>query len=46
MKKNCKKQQKELRVEKVFKRKSDKLYVKSKGFGNSFNSWVDKKTWY
>ena len=26
-------------IEKVFKRKDDKLYVKWKGYGNSFNSW-------
>ena len=25
------------------KRKGDKLYVKWKGYDNSFNSWVDKK---
>ena len=30
--------QKEFRIEKVVKRKSDKLYVKWKGYGNSFNS--------
>ena len=35
--------QKEFRIEKVIKRKGDKLYVKWKGFDNSFNSWVDKK---
>ena len=26
------------------KRKGDKLYVKWKGYDNSFNSWIDKKT--
>ena len=31
------------RIEKVIKRKSDKLYVEWKGFDNSFNSWIDKK---
>ena len=36
MKKNC-------RIEKVIKRKGDKLYVKWKGYDNSFNSWIDKK---
>ena len=36
--------QKEFRVEKVIKRKGDKLYVKWKGYNNSFNSWIDKKT--
>ena len=30
--------QKEFRIEKVIKRKSDKLYVKRKGYDNSFNS--------
>ena len=35
--------QKEFRIEKVLKRKGDKLYVKWKGYDNSFNSWTDKK---
>ena len=35
--------QKEFRVEKVIKRKGDKLYVKWKGYGSSFNSCIDKK---
>ena len=35
--------QKELRIEKVIKKKGDKLYVKWKGYDNLFNSWVDKK---
>ena len=35
--------QKEFRVEKVIKRKGDKLYVKWKSYDNSFNSWIDKK---
>ena len=35
--------QQELRIEKVLKRKGDKLYVKWKGYNNSFNSWADKK---
>ena len=35
--------QKEFRVEKVIKRKEDKLYVKWKGCDNSFNSWFDNK---
>ena len=26
----------------VFKRKGDKIYVKWKGYDNSFNSWIDK----
>ena len=35
--------QKEFRIEKVIKRKEDKLYVKWKDYDNSFNSWIDKK---
>ena len=35
--------QKESRIEKVIRRKGDKLYVKWKGYNNSFNSWADKK---
>ena len=35
--------QKELRIEKVLKRKGDKLYVKWKGYNNSFNSSIHKK---
>ena len=35
--------QKEFRIEKVIKRKDDKIYVKWKGYYNSFNSWIDKK---
>ena len=35
--------QREFRVEKVIKRKGDKLYVKWKGYDSSFNSWIDKK---
>ena len=35
--------QNEFRVEKVIKRKGDKLHVKWKGYDNSFNSWIDKK---
>ena len=30
-------------IEKVLKIKGDKLYVKWKGYDNSFNSWIDKK---
>ena len=43
MKKNCEKNQKKFRIEKVIKKKRDKLYVKWNGYDNSFNSWVDKK---
>ena len=35
--------QKEFRIEKVIKRRDDKLYIKWKGFDSSFNSWIDKK---
>ena len=35
--------QEEFRIEKVLKRKGDKLYVKRKGYDDSFNSWIDKK---
>ena len=35
--------QKEFRIEKVIKRKDDKLYVKWKGYNNPFNSWINKK---
>ena len=34
---------KKFRKEKVIKRKGDKLYVKWKGYNNSFNSWIEKK---
>ena len=35
--------QQTFRIEKVIKRKGNKLYVKWKGYDNSFNSWIDKK---
>ena len=35
--------QKEFRIEKILKKKGAKLYVKWKGYDNSFNSWIDKK---
>ena len=35
--------QQEFRVEKVLKRKGNKLYVKRKGYNNSFKNWIDKK---
>ena len=34
--------QEEFRIEKVVKRKGDKIYVKWTGYDNSFNSWIDK----
>ena len=35
--------QKEARVEKVIKKKGNKVYVKWKGDDSSFDSWIDKK---
>ena len=35
--------QKEFRIEKIIKRKGDKLFVKWKGYDNSFNRWINKK---
>ena len=35
--------QEEFRIEKVIKRNGNKLYVKWKGYDNSFNSWINKK---
>ena len=35
--------QEEFRIEKVIKRKGDKLYVRRKGDDSSFNSWINKK---
>ena len=35
--------QREFKIEKATKRKGDKLYVKWRGYDNSFNSWIDKK---
>ena len=43
MTKNKKTNHKEFRVEKVIKRKGDKLYVKWKGYYSSFNSWMNKE---
>ena len=34
--------QEEFRIEKGIRLKGDKLYVKWKGYDNSFNSWIDK----
>ena len=42
MQKNCKKQRQKFRIEKVIKRKGNKLYVKWKGNDNLFNSRIDK----
>ena len=35
--------QNEYRIEKVIKRKGNKLYEKWKGYDNSFTSWIDEK---
>ena len=35
--------QKQFRIEKIIKRKGNKLYVKWKGCDDSFNIWIDKK---
>ena len=35
--------QESFRIEKILKRKGDKLYIKYKGYDHPFNSWVDKK---
>ena len=42
-KKNDKKHQEEFRIEKVIKRKYDKLYFKWEGYDNLLNSWIDAK---
>ena len=38
-----KKKSKELRIEKLIKRKSDKLCVKWRGYNHLFNSMIDKE---
>ena len=44
MKKSCKKtSQEKFIIEKVLKRKGDKLYVKWKGYDSRSSSWIDKK---
>ena len=35
--------QEEFRIERVIKKKRNKLYVKWKGYDNSLKSWIDKK---
>ena len=35
--------QEKFRIEKVLKRNGEKLYVRWKGYDNSFNSWVNEK---
>ena len=43
MKRIAKENQEEIIIYKVIKKKGNKLYVKRKGYDNSFNSWIDKK---
>ena len=38
--------QKKFRIEKVIKKKGNKLHVKWKGYDNSCNNWIDKKTYH
>ena len=35
--------QEQFRIEKVIMKKGNKLYVKWKGYDNSFSSWINKK---
>ena len=42
-KKELQKTNQEFRIEKVIKKKGDKVNVKWKGYDSSFNSWIDKK---
>ena len=35
--------QQKYRIEKIIKRKGNKLYVKWKGYNDSFNRWINKK---
>ena len=35
--------QQEFRIEKVIKKKDDKIYFKWKGYDDSFNSWIKKR---
>ena len=35
--------QQRFRIDKIIKKKGDNLYVKWKGYDNSFNSWINKK---
>ena len=43
MKKNCRRLIRKNLESKVIKGKGNKLYVKWKGYNNSFNIWIDKK---
>ena len=35
--------QQKFRIEKISKKKGNKLYVKWKGYDNSFNSWIESR---
>ena len=35
--------QEKFRIEKVIKQKGDKIYMKWKGYDNSFNIWINEK---
>ena len=35
--------QKEFKIENIIKRIGDTLYIKWRGYNNSFNSWINKK---
>ena len=35
--------QEKFRIEKMLKRKGNKLYIKRKGYDTSFNSWINEK---
>ena len=35
--------QQEFRLEKIINKKGNRVYVKWKGYDNSFNSWIDEK---
>ena len=35
--------QEEFKIKKVITKKGNKLYVKWKGYDNSYNSWIDQK---
>ena len=44
MKKNCRRLiKKNSELKKMIKKKGNKLYVKWKGYNNSFNNWIYKK---
>ena len=43
MKKQLQTNQTQFRVVKAIRKMGDKLYVKWKGYDNSFNCWMDKK---